>query len=136
MHDIDNELKLMLEGKFEEARAISDKLEELGPKGIPDLQGNPGNPEMWTRHCFNRGWFLIQDGDYQKGSQLLESGRFVNSYGSGPLKTNAPIFNPQEHDIKGKSIIISLEGGFGDEIIHARFANSYKKLGLKINLKF
>jgi hypothetical protein len=131
MHDIDNELKLMLEGEFEKARAISDKLEKLGPKGIPDTKGELGNTEMWTRHCFNRGWFMIQDGDYQKGSQLLESGRFVNAYGSGPLKTNAPIFNPQEHDIKGKSIIISLEGGFGDEIIHARFATSFKKLGAK-----
>lgn len=129
MHDIDNELKLMLEGKFVEARKISDKLQNLGPEKIPDPQGNLGNPEMWIRHNFNRGWFLIQDGDYQAGCQLLESGRFINVYGSGPLKTDAPIFNPSEHDIKGKNIIISLEGGFGDEIIHARFAQSYKNLG-------
>lgn len=129
MHDIDMELKLMLDGKFKEARAISDKLEKLGPEGIPDPQGNLGNPEMWTRHCFNRGWFLIQDGDYQKGCRLLESGRFINVYGSPPLQTSAPIFNPETHDIKGKSIIISLEGGFGDEIIHARFVKSYKDLG-------
>jgi hypothetical protein len=129
MHDIDNELSLMLEGKFKEARAISDKLEKLGPEKIPDSDGNPGNPEMWIRHSFNRGWFLLQDGDYQKGCQLLESGRFINVYGSGPLKTNAPLFNPQEHDLKGKSIIISLEGGFGDEIIHARWVKSYKNLG-------
>ena len=129
MHDIDSELKLMLEGKFKEAKEISDKLEKLGPEGIPDNQGKTGNPEMWIRHCFNRGWFKIQEGDYQAGCQLLESGRFINVYGSQPLKTNAPIYNPKEHDIKGKSIIISLEGGFGDEIIHARFAASYKKLG-------
>lgn len=129
MHDIDMELKLMLDGKFKEARAISDKLERLGPEGIPDPQGNLGNTEMWTRHCFNRGWFMIQDGDYQKGCRLLESGRFINVYGSPPLKTSAPIFNPDEHDIRGKSIIISLEGGFGDEIIHARFCQSYKDMG-------
>lgn len=128
-HDIDVELKLMMEGKVTEARAISDKLEQLGPEKIPDTQGNLGNPDIWFRHCFNRGWFLLQDGDYQKGCQLLESGRFVNAYGSPPLKTNAPIFNPKEHTITGKSLIISLEGGYGDEIIHARFANSFKKLG-------
>lgn len=128
-HDIDIELKLMMEGKHVEARAISDKLEQLGPEKIPDNQGNFGNPDIWFRHCFNRGWFILQDGDYQKGCQLLESGRFVNAYGSPPLKTNAPIFNPKEHTIEGKSIIISLEGGFGDEIIHARFATSFKKLG-------
>lgn len=129
MHDIDKELKLMLDGKFDEARKISDKLQELGPEKIPDVNGKTGNPEIWIRHTFNRGWFELQQGDYQKGCQMLESGRFINVYGSGPLKTDAPIFNPQEHDIKGKSIIISLEGGFGDEIIHARFAQSYKELG-------
>lgn len=128
-HDIDNELELMLKGRFKESRAISDKLEQLGPEKIPDVNGELGNPEIWTRHCFNRGWFMINDGDYQKGCQLLESGRFINVYGNGPLKTNAPIFNPSEHDITGKSIIISLEGGFGDEIIHARFVKSFKDLG-------
>jgi predicted SAM-dependent methyltransferase len=130
-HDIDNELKLMLQGKFKEARAISDKLQNLGPNGIPDQKGEYGNPEMWTRHSFNRGWFLIQEGDYQGGCQLLESGRFIDVYGNKPLPTTAPIFNPSTDSIKGKSIIVSLEGGFGDEIIHARFATSYKKQGAK-----
>lgn len=129
MHDIDKELKLMLDGKFDEARAISDRLQELGSENIPDIEGKTGNSEIWVRHSFNRGWFLINDGDYQQGCQLLESGRFINVYGSGPLKTNAPIYNPQEHKIQGKSIIISLEGGYGDEIIHARFAQSFKNLG-------
>lgn len=131
MHDIDLELELNLQGKHKEARAISDKLEALGPEGIPDTKGNLGNPEMWMRHSYNRGWFLIQDGEYQKGCQLLENGRYLNVYGSGPLRTDAPIYNPEQHDIKDKSIIISLEGGYGDEIIHARFATSFKKLGAK-----
>jgi hypothetical protein len=129
MHDIDRMLQLQLEGRHEEARAISDKLEALGPEKIPDPKGQLGNPEMWIRHSFNRGWFLLQQGDYQKGSQLLENGRYISVYGSGQLKTDAPIYNPSEHDIKGKSIIVSLEGGYGDEIIHSRFATSFKKLG-------
>jgi len=129
MHDIDSELQLMLNGEFVKARQISDKLQKLGPEGIPDTKGELGNPEMWTRHTFNRGWFMLQDGNYQEGCQMLESGRFINVYGSPPLKTNAPIFNPEKDDIKGKSIIISLEGGFGDEIIHSRFVQSFKKLG-------
>ena len=129
MHDIDSELQLMLNGEFVKARQISDKLQKLGPEGIPDTKGELGNPEMWTRHTFNRGWFMLQDGNYKEGCQMLESGRFINVYGSPPLKTNAPIFNPEKDDIKGKSIIISLEGGFGDEIIHSRFVQSFKKLG-------
>ena len=67
MHDIDMELEFMLDGEFDKARLISDKLERLGPEGIPDTKGQLGNPEMWTRHSFNRGWFMVQDGDYQKG---------------------------------------------------------------------
>jgi hypothetical protein len=128
MHEIDLMLKLQLEGKHTEARKLSDKLENIGPDKILDPKGE-NTQDIWFRHCFNRGWFLIQDGEYQKGSQLLEHGRFLNVYGSGPLKTDAPIFNPETHDIKGKSIIISLEGGYGDEIIHARFAQSFKDKG-------
>lgn len=129
MHDIDLELELNLKGDHKAARAISDKLETMGPDNIPDTKGNMGNPEIWLRHTFNRGWFYLQDGDYQKGCQALECGRYLSVYGSPPLKTDAPIFNPTEHDIVGKSLIISLEGGYGDEIIHARFASSFKKLG-------
>ncbi len=128
MHEIDMMLKLQLEGKHVEARALSDKLEKIGEKEILDPRGK-NTQDIWFRHCFNRGWFLIQDGDYQKGCQLLEHGRFLSVYGSPPLKTDAPIFNPSEHNIIGKSIIISLEGGYGDEIIHARFATSFKKQG-------
>lgn len=128
MHEIDLMLQLQLEGKNKEARALSDKLENIGPEKILDGLGK-NNADIWMRHCFNRGWFIIQDGDYQKGCQLLENGRYLNVYGNPPLKTNAPIFNPAEHNLKGKSIIISLEGGYGDEIIHSRFATSYKKLG-------
>ena len=128
MHPIDEELKLMLEGRFSEAWAISEKLEAQGPDNIQDNEGNH-NPEMWTRHSFNRGWFLLQQGRYQEGCQLLENGRYLNVYGSGFLKTGAPLWNAQEHDPQGKTIILSLEGGLGDEIIHARYAPQFKERG-------
>jgi SAM-dependent methyltransferase len=130
MHPIDMQLKLQLKGKHKEARKISDELESNGPDKLLDPVGNKSE-DIWMRHKFNRGWFLIQEGKYQEGCKALENGRFLNVYGSPPLETKAPIFNPDKHNIKGKSIIISLEGGYGDEIIHARFATSYKKLGAK-----
>jgi hypothetical protein len=37
------------------------------------------------------------------------------------------IWNPEEHPTEGKSIILSLEGGFGDEFIHARYATHLEK---------
>lgn len=128
MHEIDMMLKLQLEGHHEEARKLSDKLEAIGSDKILDPRGQ-NTQDIWFRHCFNRGWFILQEGDYQKGCQLLEYGRFLSVYGSPPLRTDAPIYNPSTHDIKGKSLIISLEGGYGDEIIHARFAASFKKNG-------
>jgi hypothetical protein len=128
MHPIDQLLAYQLEGKQKEAWAISEQMEKEGPDNCKDPSGKV-NPETWIRHSFNRGWFLLQQGDYQKGCQLLENGRFISVYGSGPLKTDKPIFNPEQHNIKGKGIIISLEGGYGDEIIHARFAQSFKNQG-------
>jgi hypothetical protein len=130
MHDIDQQLHHMLRGEFDEAWKISEKLEAIGPDEILDPAGRK-NPEMWLRHQFNRAWFFLQRDDLQTGSKLLENGRHISVYGGVPLQTTALMFNPSQHDIKGKSIIISLEGGFGDEIIHARFAQSYKKLGAK-----
>lgn len=130
MHDLDLMLDLQLKGEHKKAREISDKLEELGPDNVPT---NPGQTkdDIWLRHSFNRGWFLLQEGKYQEGCKLLEHGRYLSVYGSGLLKTNAPMFNPTKDSIKDKSIIVSLEGGLGDEIIHSKFATSFKKLGAK-----
>lgn len=129
MHKIDEALVYALEGNHEKAWQISEELQALGPEGIPDPNGKLGNPEMWMRHSFNRGWHLLQKGEFQLGMQLLENGRYLNTYGSPPLKTTKPIFNPREHTAEGKGIIISLEGGYGDEIIYSRFATKYKELG-------
>lgn len=85
MHEIDMELKLQLEGKHKEARAISDRLQAIGSDKILDPNGK-NTQDIWFRHSFNRGWFLLQDGDYQEGCKLLEHGRFLNVYGSPPLK--------------------------------------------------
>lgn len=128
MHPIDSELKLMLDGHFDEAWKISEELQKIGQGEIEDSQGLK-NPEMWTRHSFNRGWFLLQQGQYQEGCKLLENGRYLNVYGGGFLKTAAPLWNPEEHPVEGKTIILSLEGGFGDEIIHVRFAQYLKTKG-------
>lgn len=130
MHDLDLMLQYQFDGRTKEAREISDKLENLGKDKILDPFGN-NTTDVWLRHRYNRGWFLLQEGDYQNGCQYLEAGRFLQVYGSPPLYTNSPIFNPKEHVLKDKTIIISLEGGFGDEMIHVRFAKSYKSMGAK-----
>lgn len=128
MHDLDLMLQYQFVGKNKEAREISDRMEELGPKRVTDSFGN-NTSDIWLRHRYNRGWFLLQEGNYREGSQCLDAGRFLGVYGSSPLPTKSPIFNPKENDLKDKKIVINLEGGFGDEIIHVRFAKSYKNAG-------
>ena len=71
-HPIDRQLALMLRGEFKEARKISDELEALGPTGIPGPDGKLNNPEMWIRHSFNRGWFLLNDGKYKEALALAQ----------------------------------------------------------------
>jgi hypothetical protein len=123
MHPIDEELSLMLNGKFDEAFKICEELQNLGPDNTKD------NNELWIRHSFNRGWFKLKNGEYQEGCQLLENGRFISVYGNGYLNTAAPLWNPEIHSAEGKTIILSLEGGLGDEIIHVRYANQFKEKG-------
>ena len=130
MHEIDLMLRFQMEGKNKEARALSDKLEDIGSDKILDPFGN-NTEDIWNRHCFNRGWFMLQEGNYQLGSKLCEYGRALNTYGSPQAQTNKPLFNPEQHSIKDKTLIINLEGGYGDEIIHSRFAQTYKELGAK-----
>jgi hypothetical protein len=115
MHLIDQQLNLMIRGRFDEAWKLSEKLEQLDPDDL--------------RHRFNRGWFLINQGKFQEGFQSLEAGRFLNVYGGIRLPTTKPIWKQQ--NLKNKTVIINLEGGLGDQIIFARFANEIKKRGGK-----
>ena len=115
MHKIDQQLNLMIRGRFDEGWELSQQMHEEHPDDL--------------RHLFNRGWFLINQGDLQGGFQCLEAGRILKVYGSGPLNTNKPIFNPEIHSMEGKTVILSMECGFGDQIIYARFPQEVVKRG-------
>ena len=78
---------------------------------------------------FNRGWFLINQGKLQEGFQCLEHGRALKVYGSGKINTTKPIWD--QSDLKGKTVILSMECGFGDQMIYARFATEIWKRGGK-----
>lgn len=114
MHQIDQQLNLMIRGRFEEAWKLSEKMEADSPNDY--------------RHCFNRGWFLINQGDLQGGFKNLECGRFLNVYGDSKIASKKPIWN-QEASLEDKIVIINLEGGFGDQMIYARSAKEVFKRG-------
>ena len=115
MHLLDQQLNLMIRGSFEEAWKINEILQET----------TPDDP----RHAFNRGWFLIQQGKFQEGYQLLDAGRSIRVYGDLKINTSKPIWNKE--DLHKKTVILNLEGGLGDQIIHARFAKDIKNKGGK-----
>jgi hypothetical protein len=115
MHLIDQQLNLMIRGRFEEGWKISEELEKINPDDF--------------RHKFNRAWFLINQGDLQAGFQNLECGRMLGAYGSPQLPTKKPIW--RHEDLKDKTVIINLESGVGDHIISARFAKVIQSLGGK-----
>lgn len=113
MHMIDQQLNLMIRGRFDEAWSLSEKLHEEDPNDI--------------RHMFNRGWFLINQGDLQSGYQALEAGRHIQVYGDSHIGTRKPIWN--NNDLIDKTVILALEGGLGDQIIYARFATEITDRG-------
>jgi hypothetical protein len=113
MHLIDQQLNLMIRGRFDEGWKIAEELEK----------NDPADP----RAKFNRGWFLINQGKFQEGFQCLEYGRAINVYGSGKIKTTKPIWD--QSDLKDKTVILSLEGGYGDNFMQSRFAIEIYKRG-------
>lgn len=113
MHLIDQQLNLMLRGRFDEAWNLSELLEEQEPENI--------------RHQFNRAWFYLNKGKFQEGSQMLEVGRFLSVYGNPKPNTTKPIYN--QEPLEGKRVIINLEGGQGDQVIHSRFAQTIDSRG-------
>jgi hypothetical protein len=114
MHLIDQQLNLMIRGRFEDGWKIAEELETKYPND--------------PRAKFNRGWFLINQGKFQEGFQCLEYGRTLKVYGSSKLETTKPIWNGQE-SLFGKTVILNMEGGFGDQIIYARFATEVFERG-------
>jgi hypothetical protein len=115
MHLIDQQLNLMIRGRFEDAWKISEQLEN-------DIPNDP-------RAKFNRGWHLIHQGNFQEGFKCLEYGRSLNVYGSGKINTDKPIWD--QSDLTNKTVIINLEAGYGDNIIYSRFATEVWRRGGK-----
>lgn len=115
MDKLDEQLQCSINGDFEGGWKLVQELEKERPN--------------CNRCAFNRGWYVLRNGDLHNGMELISRGRWEKVFGSPPIKTNKPIFNIKEHDIKDKFILLNLEGGYGDEIIGSRFANEIYKMG-------
>lgn len=112
--ELDKQLELSLQGRFDESWKLAQKIEKKTPH--------------CDRAAFNRGWFLMSQGKLLEGQKLLDRGRNEGVFGNPKPLTDKPIWD-------GKStgtVILSLEGGFGDQILHFRWVDKIAERGCKV----
>jgi hypothetical protein len=114
LHDLDLQLTASTMGNFEEGWRLAQKLEREEPNNY--------------RAAYNRGWYLLRQGQVQKGYQLMDRGRIAGVFGNKP--PDAPT---QPWDGKSKGIVmLYLEGGLGDQIHQVRYAKAIADRGCKV----
>ncbi|MES2436819.1 MAG: sulfotransferase domain-containing protein [Patescibacteria group bacterium] len=110
---LDLQLILSARGKVAESKKI-----------IEDLSNKFPNDH---RIAFNQGWHVLNEGDLQRGMELIDRGRNVGVFGSPALQTDKPLWDGK--NAKGKTILLRCEGGLGDEILNIRFAKDIAERG-------
>ncbi len=114
---LDEQLAASIYGDLERAWDISERLARERPRD--------------DRAAFNRGWHLLYRGDFKAGMRETERGRRAGVFGSPPLTTRKPRWSGAE-DLRGKTVLLRGEGGFGDEIAGARFAKTLTERGARV----
>lgn len=117
-------------------------MEELDVAQQAAIHGRPDIAEDLLRQRdptdarvrFNLGWHELRHGRLSEGIEMLDAGRYIQCYGSPPLNNGKPIWNPSKVDPRGKTILLRSEGGYGDEIVGARFATVLAARGAKVIL--
>jgi hypothetical protein len=114
LHDLDLQLAASRMGDFAEGWRLCQKLEREEPDN--------------HRAAYNRGWYMLRQGQIQKGYQLMDRGRIVGVFGN-----RHPDVPTQPWDGKSKGIVmLYLEGGLGDQIHQVRYAKSIADRGCKV----
>ena len=112
-NDIDFQLAAAREGNFTEGWRLSQKLEQEEPTN--------------HRAAYNRGWYLLRQGEIQKGYQLMDRGRLIGVFGN-TVTSQAPCWDGKS---KG-TVLLYLEGGLGDQIHQVRYAKYIAERGCKV----
>lgn len=104
-------------GKTDEARKIINEL----PKD--------------DRTMFNMGWYALMDGNFLEGMKYLNRGRAIKCWGNNNIKMPTFKWDGNCNKLTDKKLFIINEGGYGDEIIFARFIDHLNSWGCKIYVK-
>lgn len=111
---LDDQLAAGLRGDFVTGQAIADRL----------AIETPNDP----RAMFNRGWYELHKGNLSEGHRLMDAGRSINVFGNRHIGSTKPIWDGQ----KIGTVLLSLEGGLGDQIHGYRYAKEIEKRGSKV----
>lgn len=87
----------------------------------------------YAQAYWNKAITLLLDGQYEKGWQLYEWGWAANQRGT-PRHTHLPLWKGL-HTIKGKTVLLHAEQGYGDTIQFCRFAKNLSDLGATVLLE-
>lgn len=112
-HDLDLALEAAVMGQQDRAWEILERLKAE----------EPDNP----RAAFNRGWHVMAQGDLVEGHRLLAKGRPLGVFGNPPV-SGAPIWD----GITPQTVLLTLEGGLGDQIHGVRYARDIAARGCKV----
>lgn len=115
----DLQLLYALQGKIDESREISNKVEKLFPND--------------DRVLYNKGWHVMLRGNLLEGFSLMNRGRNVELWGNAPIKTNKSIWDGVS-DLTNKHVLFNCEAGFGDEITFIRFVKDIANKGAKVTV--
>ena len=113
LNNLDLQLAASREGNFTEGWRLSQKLEQEEPTN--------------HRAAYNRGWYLLRQGEIQKGYQLMDRGRVVDVFGN-KITLHEPLWDGKS---KG-TVLLYLEGGLGDQIHQVRYAKYIAERGCKV----
>lgn len=114
VHKLDMQLLASTQGNFAEGWKLAQELELEEPSN--------------DRAAFNRGWYLLRQGQIQRGYQLMDRGRREGVFGN-----KRPDVPTQPWDGRAKGIILLyLEGGLGDQIHQVRYAKNIAERGCKV----
>ena len=114
LHALDLQLAASTTGDFAEGWRLAQQLEADEPNN--------------HRAAYNRGWYLLRQGQIQKGYQLMDRGRVVGVFGN-----KHPDVPTAQWDGRTKGIVLlNLEGGLGDQIHQVRYAKYIAARGCKV----
>jgi hypothetical protein len=114
LHALDMQLAASTTGDFAEGWRLAQQLEADEPTN--------------HRAAYNRGWYLLRQGQIQKGYQLMDRGRVAGVFGN-----KAPAVPTLQWDGKTKGVVLlNLEGGLGDQIHQVRYAKYIAARGCKV----